>query len=111
MGDEAGSPDCTSKCKQHANVYVVNTVLTYVMCSMSRANGDSVILVMNSTFTGDEMVNARKALWHVSGETAWQELQANQFGESYQAVCSVYRYCRGHAEIVPMWQTNAQLCD
>ena len=68
MNDEPGSSDCTCKCKQHGSVHVVNTVLTYVMHSMSRANAESIIQVMNSTFTDDEMASAKNALWNVGGE-------------------------------------------
>ena len=64
MGEQdASSSVCTCTCKQHADVDVVNTVLTYVMYSMSRASTDGLVQVMNSTFSDEEMVSAKNMLW------------------------------------------------
>ena len=65
---DASSSVCTCTCKQHADVHVVNTVLTYVMYSMSRANADSLVQVMNSTFSDEEMVSAKNVLWSAGDE-------------------------------------------
>lgn len=63
----SGGVTCSCVCPDHTCVHVVNNVLSYVKCYMARANPDSLMKVMDSSFTDEEMVTAKNMLWDVGG--------------------------------------------
>ena len=54
--------------KDSDNSVIINTVLSYVVHSMSRSVKDLIINCLNSNFTVEEMTEAKDALWKVAGK-------------------------------------------
>ena len=54
--------------KDSDNTVIINTVLSYVVYSMSRSVKDLIINCLNSNFIVEEMAEAKDALWKVVGD-------------------------------------------